>query len=84
MKRKWIRLACGLDIDKKKIHACFGGQDEQGDFVIQAQKKFSKSPGGIKEFLVWLKKYNDKLNKSRQLPFQLLMEISGSTVSNGF
>ena len=77
MKRKWIRLACGLDIDKKYFHACFGGQNKQGDFIIQAQKKFSNTPGGIKAFLAWMKKYYDKLSNSDELPFQLLMETTG-------
>jgi len=77
MKRKWIRLACGLDIDKKNFHACFGGQNEQGDFIIQAQRKFSNTAGGISAFLTWMRKYCDKLNPPGELPFQLLMETTG-------
>lgn len=77
MKRKWIRLACGLDISKKDFHACLGGQNESGDFIIQAQKKFANTPGGIKGFLQWLQKYVNKLDKSGEFPFQLLMETTG-------
>jgi len=77
MKKKFIRLACGLDISKKDFHACFGGQNEQGDFIIQGQRKFSNTFKGIKAFLTWLEKYRIKLNEGGEIPFQLLMETTG-------
>jgi len=77
MKKKFIRLACGLDISKKSFHACFGGQNEQGDFIIQGQRKFSNTFKGIEAFLLWLEKYCLKFNKDKEIPFQLLMETTG-------
>lgn len=77
MKAKFVRLGCGLDIDKNYFHACFGGLDVAGSFKVRAQKKFVNGAKGIKEFIHWLKQQVAKVDPSAELPFQLVMETTG-------
>lgn len=77
MKKKFIRLACGLDIGKDKFRACFGRIDQSGHFTVKAGRFFDNNSSGIKDFLIWMKKHLDKLNPTDELPFQVLLETTG-------
>lgn len=77
MKKKIIRLACGLDIGKDKFRACFGRIDETGHYSVKASRFFDNSPSGIKAFLAWIKNHLNKLNSTNELPFQILLETTG-------
>jgi len=77
MKRVFVRTGCGLDISKNDFHACFGGQDTEGNFVIRARKKFKNQPSGINAYLAWLDKQRSKLSGQGELPFQAVMETTG-------
>lgn len=77
MKKKIIRLACGLDIGKDKFRACFGRIDQTGHFTVKSGRFFDNTTSGIKAFLVWTKKHLTKLNPDNELPFQVLMETTG-------
>ena len=77
MKKKFVRLGCGLDIGKDKFRACFGCIDTTGHFTIKAGRFFDNTPSGIKAFLLWLKKHLAKLNPTNELPFQVLLETTG-------
>ena len=77
MKKKFIRLACGLDIGKDKFRACFGRIDESAHFTVKSGRFFDNSPSGIKAFLVWVKKHLTKSNSTNELPFQILLETTG-------
>lgn len=77
MKKKFVRLACGIDIGKKEFRACFGCLDTTGHFTVKSGRFFDNNSSGIKAFLSWLNKHLVKHNPSNELPFQLLMETTG-------
>ena len=77
MKKTFLRLGCGLDISKDQFHACVGGMDQIGAFIIRAQRKFDNNASGIGHFLDWLAHHRRKVDAAAELPFQLVMETTG-------
>lgn len=83
MKRQFVRLGCGIDISSKKLDVCFGGQLTDGTFKVLASKaSFKNTSGDIKKFVLWINRQLNKHQPDSRLPFQIVMETTGSYHEN--
>lgn len=67
-----IKYTIGVDISKDKFDVCMLSVDVKLQSKIKGKRKFSNTPAGFKEFLLWLTKHS-KL----ETEVEILMEATG-------
>ena len=72
------KYGVGVDMGKKKFHACINGVKEDGNQKVIATKQFDNSPSGHSAFYEWLEKHR----KNKVLPYQILIEVTGAYHEN--
>ena len=73
MATRWTRYGLGLDLSKDQIHAVLGGQTQDREFKIIAQKGFRNNEKGFGELEVWIEKHR----KEKDLECQVVLEVTG-------
>jgi len=72
-KEKLIKYGIGVDMGKKKFHACIKSEWSDGHVKVVSTKSFDNTPGGHKAFYEWL----EKNRKNKEVPYQILIEVTG-------
>jgi len=67
-KEKLIKYGIGVDMGKKKFHACIKSEWCDGHVKVVSTKSFDNTPGGHKAFYEWL----EKNRKNKEVPYQIL------------
>jgi transposase len=68
-----LKYSLGLDVSKGDIYACLSVIDSNQQVKIKATRKFTNSPQGFKELLIWA---NNHL-KEKTIPLTIVMEATG-------
>lgn len=68
-----LKYSLGIDVSKKDLHACLSVIDSAQQVKIQATRKFTNQPLGLKELQAWLNKHR----KQSEVPLIIVMESTG-------
>lgn len=83
MANAFVRLGCGIDVSKDKLAVCLGGYTPDGQFkVIASRTSFKNSAADIRRLVDWMITQRTKKNPTGALPFQVVLESTGSYHEN--
>ncbi len=68
-----IKWSLGIDVGSKDIRCCLSSIDTIQTVKVKASRKFSNSPSGLQELLLWIEKHY----KDQSVPLSIAMEATG-------